>query len=212
MKILRNKTFSDPDKKKKEREKKHDRELLKNTAVLSSIPIALTQATRLEDQVAKKKSKKELEGIKQQTEKLKKEVEEQAKDEVRKFEANLGVGKRSEQVGKLIDSIPGIKREKQPYMSEEDLENIRGFKKTMKNTAEEAKKGWENWGKRAMENERNILEEKLRGNKSIRKLGVGLAAVPAAMGAGIYAITKSQRRKRKEMKEKGGKKNEDTKN
>lgn len=194
MKILRQRLFS---KKKKKEEGNDIKGVIKSGAILSATPLAISQvATRIDDRVAKKENKKEVQKIKKQTEKFKEEATEVAKNEIRKAEAEAGVGKVSKEIGSILDTM-GIKREPN-YVSEEEIDNLKKFNKNVREILKESHKKTDIAANERIKAEGEFLRSRLKTNRGIRKLGVGVAAIPAGLTVASVAALKKQKRRKKE--------------
>jgi len=201
MKILRNKTFSKKDKKNDKTNK------LIKAGVISAAPIAISQvATRIDDKVAKKEHRKDVKNINEQAKKLKKEASDVAKDNIRKAEVDIGVGKVSEGIASVLDSM-GIKREPEyPEELQNELkDNLRKFKSGVKKKLGEHHKQIDDVTNERIRHSEEYLRERLEGNRRVRKAGAILAAVPAGLTIASVAAMKSKKKKQEKRKKEGGK-------
>ena len=193
MKILRSKLFS------KKNGKDETGEVIKTGAIMTAVPLGISQvATRIDDKVAKREHKKEVKNINEQAKKFKKEASDIAKENIRRAEADVGVGKASEEIASILDSM-GIKREPEyPEELQNKLDNLRKFKSGVKKNLKDTRKQIDDVANEQIKNRGEYLRSRLKGNKGIRKTGAVLAAIPAGLTVASVAALKKQEKRKKE--------------
>lgn len=194
MRILRTKSFS---KKKKNDETS---KVIKSGAIMTAVPLGISQvATRIDDKVAKKSHNKEVKNINEQAKRFKKEASDIAKDNIRKAEVDVGVGKASEEIASVLDSM-GIKREpKYPEELQNELkDNLKKFKSGVKENLKDTHKQIDDVTNERIKHTEEYLRARLKGNKGIRKTGAVLAAIPAGLTVASVAALKKQEKRKKE--------------
>ena len=202
MKILRIKTFSDPD--KKEKEKKDGGNIYKKAALISSIPLAYTQVkTRIDDVIAKRDAVKKAKEIRNNRNKHIKDFERIAKDKLDYAKAEEGVGSVSDKIGKMLDDM-GIKREKQPFRTQEDKKRLEETINHAKKNLKDEKVLIDSASKLVSMTNRDVRDLRLKNNKKLRKYGAALSA-GMVVGSGIGIAAKKHKNKKE-------KKDENTKN
>ena len=193
--ILRTRTFS-----KKKEKKDETNKVIKSGAIMTAVPLGISQvATRIDDKVAKKNHKEEVKDINEWAKKSKKEASNVAKDSIRKAEVDIGVGKASEGIASVLDSM-GIKREPEyPEELQNELkDNFRKFKSSVKKDLKDTHKIIDDVANDRIKHKEEYLRTRLKGNKGIRKTSAVLAAIPAGLTVASVAALKKQEKRKKE--------------